>query len=64
MMYTRCMKKRTNIYLDDEDKKAIAIIKVYYGLDSDASVVRFVLRKIARELQERVSGKTCQHRQD
>ncbi len=62
MMYTRCMKKRTNIYLEDEDKKAIAIIKAYYGLDSDASVVRFVLRKTARELQERVSGEIRQHR--
>jgi hypothetical protein len=61
-MYTRCMKKRTNIYLEDEDKKAIALIKAYYGLDSDASVVRFVLRKIARELQERVSGEISQHR--
>jgi hypothetical protein len=56
------MKKRTNIYLEDEDKKAIALIKAYYGLDSDASVVRFVLRKIARELQERVSGEISQHR--
>ena len=29
--------------LEGEDKKAIAIIKAYDGLDSDASVVRFVL---------------------
>ena len=29
--------------LEGEDKKAIAIINAYDGLDSDASVVRFVL---------------------
>lgn len=63
MMYTRCMKKRTNIYLAEQDKRMIAFLREKYGLDSDASVVRFVLRKVAKE-EGYVSGETGQDRQN
>jgi len=42
------MKKRTNMYLDEEDRRLIAFLKERYGLESDASVVRLALRKAAK----------------
>ena len=42
------MKKRTNMYLDEEDRRIIAFLKERYGLESDASVVRLALRKAAK----------------
>lgn len=55
MMYFVCMnKKRTNIYLSDEDKRDIALIQHYYGHEDMASAVRFAIRKVAREIQEHV----------
>lgn len=42
-------KKRTNVYLDEEDKRMVFYLRERFGLDSDASVVRFVLRKVAKE---------------
>jgi len=42
------MKKRTNMYLDEEDRRLIAFLKERYGLESDASVVRLALRKVAK----------------
>lgn len=42
-------KKRSNIYLDEEDKHMVAYLRERYGLDSDASVIRVVLRKVAKE---------------
>jgi len=47
------MKKRTNIYLDDEDHAAIALIRErYLFLESDAHAVRFVLREKAATISE------------
>lgn len=57
------MKKRTNIYLGEEDKRMIVFLKKKYGLDSDASVIRFILHKVARE-EGYVPGQTGEHRQD
>jgi len=56
-------KKRTNIYLDEEDKRMVAYLRDRYGLDSDAGVVRFVLRKVAKE-EGYVPGTSGQDRQD
>jgi Arc/MetJ-type ribon-helix-helix transcriptional regulator len=59
------MKKRTNIYLDEQDRQAIAVIKERYGITSDSDVIRFALRLVAREEgKPHVSGTTGQHRQD
>lgn len=59
------MKKRTNIYLDEEDKRAIAYLKKRYGITSESDVVRFVLRKVAREEgMPDVSSQTGQDRQE
>jgi hypothetical protein len=56
-------KKRTNVYLDEEDKRMVAYLRERYGLDSDASVVRFVLRKVAKE-EGYVSSTPREHRED
>ena len=56
-------KKRTNVYLDEEDKRMVAYLRERYSLDSDASVVRFVLRKVAKE-SGYVPGTQSSHRQD
>ncbi len=41
----------------------IVFLKKKYGLDSDASVIRFILHKVARE-EGYVPGQTGEHRQD
>jgi hypothetical protein len=56
-------KQRTNMYLDEEDRHILAFLKERYGLESDASVMRMTLRKVARE-EGYVPGQTCEHRQD
>jgi len=42
-------KQRTSIYLDEQDRQAIATIKERYGITSDSDVIRFALRLVARE---------------
>jgi len=64
-VYYRCMRKRTNINLEDEDQAAIALIRRKYGATSDTAAIRFALRKILREeSQPNVPGETGTHRQD
>jgi hypothetical protein len=46
--------KRTNIYLDDQDYQALAVIKAEHGIATDASAVRFAIRQVARELERKV----------
>ena len=59
------MKKRTNIYLDEDDKRAIAYLKKRFGITSESDVVRFALRKVAREEGlPNVSGTTGEDRQN
>ncbi len=58
------MKQRTTIYLDDQDRQAIKRIGHYYGISSDSDVIRFVVRKVAREVERYISGEESQHRQD
>lgn len=58
-------KKRTSIYLDETDRKAIQTIKDRYGITSDSDAIRFALRLVAQEeLGVYVQRKTGQHRQD
>ncbi len=47
------MKKRTTIYLDEQDRSAIAMLRAYYGVTSDSDVIRLALRL----LTEQVKGK-------
>ncbi len=53
------MKKRTTIYLDEQDRFAIATLRAYYGVTSDSDVIRLALRL----LTEQVKGKQ-QHEQE
>lgn len=39
------------IRLDERDREAILAIRDYYGLVSDNDVIRFVLRKVQREIE-------------
>lgn len=48
-MYNICMKKRMNIIVEDDDQKAMALIRRVYGLPSDTAAIRFALRKLMRE---------------
>jgi len=57
------MKKRTSIYFEDEDRRMMQYLQERYGLDSDAAVVRFLIRKAAKE-EGYVRRETGQHRQD
>jgi Arc/MetJ-type ribon-helix-helix transcriptional regulator len=58
-------KHRTSIYLDEQDRQAIQVIKERYGITSDSDVIRFALRLVAREEgKPYVPGETGEHRQD
>ena len=64
-MYIMCMRKRTNINLEDDDQAAIALIRRKYGVTSDTAAIRFALRKVLREEKEvYVPGETRPHRPD
>ena len=43
------MKKRINMYLEEEDRSIIQFLRERYGLDTDSSVIRFLIRKAAKE---------------
>jgi len=45
--------KRTNIYLDEEDREALQVIRSAHGIGTDASAVRFAIRQVARELERK-----------
>ncbi len=63
-MYTVCMKKkRINMYIEEEDRRMARFLQTRYGLDSESSVIRFLIRKAARE-EGYVPGETGEHRQD
>jgi hypothetical protein len=58
------MKKRTNMYFDEDDRAYLAIIKAYYNLMSDAAAVRLAIKRVAEEAKRNVSGQTGPHWQD
>ena len=64
MMYNRYMKKRTNMYFDEDDRALLALIKEHYNLSSDAAAVRLALKRIAEEIRRHVPGQTGPHRHD
>ena len=47
------MKRRTTIYLDESDRKAIAIVKQIYGITSDSDAIRLALRLISKRAKEK-----------
>ncbi len=47
------MKKKTTIYLDEADRKAIAIIKQRYGITSDSDAIRFALRIVSEQEEKK-----------
>jgi Arc/MetJ-type ribon-helix-helix transcriptional regulator len=47
------MKRRTTIYLDESDRKAIAIVKQIYGITSDSDAIRLALRLISERAKEK-----------
>lgn len=49
MMY---MKRRTNIYLGEQDEQDLEVIRKHFNLDSDAASVRFAIHKLAEEIRE------------
>lgn len=53
--YTIPMKKKTSIYLDESDRKAIVVIKEAYGITSESDAIRLALRLIAEQIKERQS---------
>ncbi len=63
MTYNICMKKRINMYLEAEDRQMIAFLRKRYGLDSEASTVRFLIRKAAKE-EGYVPGEKSEHREN
>jgi len=57
------MKKRTSIFFEDEDRRMMQFLQKKYGLDSDAAVVRFLIRKAAKE-EAYVPSEKSQYRQN
>jgi hypothetical protein len=45
--------QRTSIYLDDQDRAALAIIKAAHGIATDAGAIRFAVRELARGIERR-----------
>ncbi len=47
LCYTRYMKKRTTIWLDDTDRAALAKVRERYGVATDSDAIRLALRLLA-----------------
>ncbi len=45
--------QRTSIYLDNQDRAALAVIKDAHGIATDAGAVRFAVREMARDIERR-----------
>ena len=45
--------QRTSIYLDDQDRDALRVIREEHGIATDASAVRFAIRQMARDIERR-----------
>jgi len=58
------LKKRTNMYFNEDDKAYIALIKEHYNLTSDAAAVRLAIKRVAEEIKRDVSGTPRKHRED
>jgi len=43
------MKKRTSILFEEEDRRILRFLQGHYGLDTESSVLRFLIRKAAKE---------------
>ncbi len=63
-VYNWCMKKRTNMYFDEQDHEYLNLIKAYYNLTSDVAAVRLAIKHKAEEVKRHVPGQTGPHRQD
>ena len=46
-------KSRTTLPLEQKDREAIAVIREYYGLHSDAHAIRVAIHVLSRKIQER-----------
>lgn len=57
------MKKRTSILFEDEDRRMMRFLQEKYGLDNESSVLRFLIRKAAKE-EGYVSSEKGEHWQD
>jgi sulfur relay (sulfurtransferase) DsrC/TusE family protein len=44
-------KSRTTLPLEQKDREAIATIRDYYGLHSDADAIRMAIHELARRVQ-------------
>jgi len=51
------MKKRTSILFEEEDRRMMRFLQERYGLDNESSVLRFLIRKAAKEEGYRSSEK-------
>ena len=43
------MKKRINMYLEEEDRQMARFLQEKYGLDNESSVIRLLIRRAAKE---------------
>ena len=50
-------KSRTTLPLGDKDRAAIAAIREYYGLHSDADAIRIALRELERAIKKPKNGR-------
>jgi hypothetical protein len=55
--------KRTNLFLDDQDREALRVIKEAHGLATDSSAARFAIREVAREIERRTKRDEARERQ-
>jgi sulfur relay (sulfurtransferase) DsrC/TusE family protein len=45
-------KSRTTLPLEQKDREAIAAIREYYGLHSDADAIRMAIHELSRRVQK------------
>lgn len=46
------MKRRTNVWLDDDDRENAQQVAKFYGLDSISAALRFAANELARRIRD------------
>jgi hypothetical protein len=57
------MKRRTSILFEEEDRRMMRFLQERYGLDNESNVLRFLIRKAAKE-EGYVPREKGEYRQD
>lgn len=58
------MKRRTNVWLDDDDRANAQLVATHHGLDSISAALRFAANELARRIRDEGLDRTNDSQND